>query len=482
MDFLSFSFFFFMFLIIIFNYFINDKFQNIVLLVFSFIFYYFNDSSFFWIILYLCFITFFMGRIIAKHPKKIVYVLGLILIFSILAYFKYFNFLISIFNRFILVNDIQFSTGDLIPLGISFMTFQAVTYIGDIYYGKIAPTNNFIKSSLCVCYFPTVISGPIQKARNILKEFNQTRIFNYNLVKHGTLLFCFGALQKYYISNKLATIINGMLPNFSNYSGFHYLFFAFVYSIYIYSNFNSYSDMAIGISEILGIKLSPNFKKPYLSTTIKEFWQRWHISLNSWFVDYLYIPLGGSKKGKLRYYINIIIVFFCSGLWHGASFHFIAWGLLNAGYQIFGSLTKNIRKIIYKKLNISEESPVIIWFKRFIVFYLISIAWIFFAVPSTVLSIKALISSLFPSILTLFDGVILEQFGTLSNFIIILFSVVIFLLIQIKREKESITNLLNNQPKIFNYLLYVVIFSLILIAYFMTFSGNGDGGFIYGNF
>lgn len=298
------------------------------------------------------------------------------------------------------------------------------------------------------------------------------------------MLFAFGALQKFYISDKLAPMINNMQTAFlqEQHGGFHYMFFAFVYAIYLYSNFNSYSDMAIGVAEILGLRYSPNFKRPYLSQSIKEFWQRWHISLNSWFVDYVYIPLGGSRKGKLRYYINIMLVFFLSGLWHGASLHFIAWGLLNGVYQIVGNLTANIREKIYGILRIDKSSRLVVLFKRLCVFYLISVSWIYFTIPGVKKGTRMIVSMLLPSIDSLLDGWIFAQFESEITMITIICTLIIFAVIQIMREKQSVSKAICQKKTVLRYALYVVAALLLLFGYVGSFSGIGNGGFVYGNF
>jgi D-alanyl-lipoteichoic acid acyltransferase DltB (MBOAT superfamily) len=240
--------------------------------------------------------------------------------------------------------------------------------------------------------------------------------------------------------------------------------------------------MAIGIAQVLGIRFGENFKRPYLSRSIKEFWQRWHISLNSWFVDYVYIPLGGSRKGKFRYFLNIFIVFFLSGLWHGAAMHFIYWGCLNALYQIVGNLTAKFRGKIYKVLKLDPESAVAVAWKRICVFYLIALSWIFFTIPDTVMSLQMIKGILLPPVKYLFDGWIFGYFETTFAALSLLATIGIFAWVQTKREKGSFTQLLSEQAPIVRYGLYVAVAVLLLFGFFGTFTGAGSGGFVYGNF
>ncbi len=417
------------------------------LLAGSLVFYYMGAKQFFVLLIVLCLVTYLFGWLIERYKKNYVYALGICCILFALVYFKYAEFIVDLANRILNYSESEtvFQLGEIIaPLGISFMTFQAISYLGDIYYRKINAEKNPIVAALQVCFFPNVTSGPIQKARNFIPQIKVKAVFDYGSVKHGLLLFAFGGLQKYYISDKLAPMITTMqtaLIQEEGHAGFHFIFFAFAYAIYIYSNFNSYSDMAIGIAKMLGIRFSENFKRPYLSQSIKEFWQRWHISLNSWFVDYVYIPLGGSRKGKIRYYLNILIVFFLSGLWHGSSLHFIAWGLLNGIYQIVGNLTSGIRKKVYSILKLDVKAPVIVVWKRICVFYLIGISWIFFTVPGTRLAAEMAKSMLFPPIMTLFDGWILSNFESIFSAISLLGTILVFVWIQTKREEMSLVEL-----------------------------------------
>ena len=485
MDFLSLEFAAFLCVAAVLNYVLPKHLRGGGLLLCSLYFYYFGAKQYVLLVAAICLITYFFGCLIEKHKNPFLYALAVCAVLVPLLYFKYFEFALDLVKRFLeLQGNISFA--DLIaPLGISFMSFQAVSYLGDVYYGKIVAEKNPIPVALQVCFFPNVTSGPIQKAKNFIPQIKEKAVFEYELVKHGLLLIVYGGLQKFYISDKLAPMISSMqsdLLQSNGHGGFHYLFFAVAYAIYIYSNFNSYSDIATGIAEVLGVRFTENFKRPYLSQSVKEFWQRWHISLNSWFVDYVYIPLGGSRKGKLRYYLNIAVVFFLSGLWHGASLHFIAWGLLNAVYQIVGNLTCGIREKIYQKLRIDPKSGIIVFWKRCCVFYLIAISWLFFAIPGTTTAAKMTLSMAFPSVLTLFDGWIFNQFESVMAVITLLATIFAFAFVQVKRERMSVSKVIGEAPVIIRYGIYAVAVAMLLFGFFGTFTGAGNGGFVYGDF
>ena len=483
MNFISISFYLSLLLLFFINYLVKSKYRIYILLIYSLFFYGINNINFLPFILCFAVIIYLGGLCLQKWNHKTNYVILFIITLIPLFIYKYLDFGISIINRIFITYDANISLLNLtLPLGISFFTFQAINYIGDIYHQRLIAEKNILKVYLYLIFFPTLVSGPIQKARYLLPQFNEKSEFNYDLVKHGFCLISFGLLQKFLISDRLFNILNPMINNIGIFSGFHIIFFACMYSLYIYANFNSYSDIAIGIGEILGFRFQSNFRRPYLSTTVKEFWQRWHISLNKWFIEYVYIPLGGSRTTKINKFRNIMTVFLLSGLWHGAAFHFIFWGALNGLYQILGDLTKSIRAQIYKKLYIDQNSVCIQWLKRGIVFYLISIAWIFFAIPSTKLSLKAIISMLLPNISTLFDNVILDFLGTKEQVISLIFCLIVFLYIQYKREYKSIFKIFSNQNIIFRFIVYLITVVIIIFCLSSTYTGYGNGGFIYGNF
>lgn len=483
MSFFDLNFYILFAVIFIINYLVKNNLRIYFLLAFSLFFYGANDRKFIPLIMILSIIIYASGILIEKQRDKRLYIIVFIITLFPLIFYKYMDFGISIVNRYLLPETFSLPFLDLIaPLGVSYFTFQAITYIGDVYHGHLSAEKNFGKVCLFLIFFPSITSGPIQKARNLLPQFHQMTVFNYERVKHGLYLLSYGMLQKFLISDNLSLIITPMTANIAQYRGFHIIFFALVYSIYIYVNFNSYSDMAIGFAEILGFEFQQNFKRPYLSQTIQEFWQRWHISLNQWFIEYIYIPMGGSRKGNAKKYRNIMTVFLISGLWHGASLHFIVWGALNGLYQIIGNVTKNWRNMVYDRLCINQKSFSVRLWKRCVVFALISIAWIFFAVPSTTLSVKAVLSAVFPSISTLFDGVIISLLGNIEQVILTMSCVIIFMIIQIYREKYGLFDLFSKQNFIFRYFVYVVTVSIIVFCFCSLSTGYGNGGFIYGNF
>ncbi|MGL6168515.1 MAG: MBOAT family O-acyltransferase, partial [Fusobacteriaceae bacterium] len=255
---------------------------------------------------------------------------------SILFFFKYFNFLGT--NITYILSKIHIGVkipnfDMLLPVGISFYTFQALSYTMDVYRGDVKAQKNLGKYALFVSFFPQLVAGPIERSTHLLAQIDKEYNFEYERVKNGLLLMLWGLFKKIVIADRLAVLVNTVYNNPTNYEGFVLIIASVFFAFQIYCDFSSYSDIAIGAANVMGYDLMKNFNRPYFSKSIGEFWRRWHISLGTWFRDYLYFPLGGSKVSKSKRYRNIMVVFLVSGLWHGASWNFIVWGGLHGIYQ-----------------------------------------------------------------------------------------------------------------------------------------------------
>jgi alginate O-acetyltransferase complex protein AlgI len=298
-----------------------------------------------------------------------------------LCVFKYYNFFIQSFANF--TETIGFAIypkilNIILPVGISFYTFHGISYVVDIYNKKIEPEKLFINYALFVCYFPLLVAGPIERATHLLPQIKQQRKFNYAEAVLGMRQILWGLFKKMIIADNCAAIVNMLYSNYSNYTSYSLIIGAVLFSFQIYCDFSGYSDIALGVSRLFGIRLLKNFSFPYFSRNIAEFWRRWHISLSSWFRDYLYIPLGGSKVKTLKKVRNTFIIFIVSGFWHGANFTFIFWGFLNACYFLPSLLLNKNRNYIdtvapNRKLPNAREIYSILT-----TFFLTTIAWIFF--------------------------------------------------------------------------------------------------------
>lgn len=266
---------------------------------------------------------------------------------SILGFFKYFQFGISILNRLLSVvhiDKISWGNDILLPVGISFYTLQALGYLIDVYRGDIYAEKNFLRYALFVSFFPQLVAGPIERSKNLLVQLGRPQPFSYENLRKGALLVLYGLFLKMVIADRAAIIVDTVYQNSAAYPGFYVVVATLFFSIQIYCDFYGYSTIARGSALIMGIHLMDNFNAPYYSQNVKEFWRRWHISLSGWFRDYLYIPLGGNRKGWLRKQGNLLAVFTVSGLWHGASVAFVFWGFLNGAYQVIADMLHEIRK------------------------------------------------------------------------------------------------------------------------------------------
>ena len=305
----------------------------------------------------------------------------------ILCIFKYANFALD--NLSMLAEYLGFSFIDrrldlLLPVGISFYTFQALSYTMDVYRGEIKPEKNFLRYALFVSFFPQLVAGPIERSKNLLgqvQNIENIRVWDFERIRDGFLLMMWGLFQKLVIADRASLLVNQVYDHYELYGCVEIVLATVLFAFQIYCDFGGYSDIARGAAKVMGFNLMHNFKQPYLATNIRDFWRRWHISLSSWFTDYLYIPLGGNRKGLSRKYLNFLIVFGVSGLWHGASWNFIMWGLLHAVYQIVG----DARRVWSRKYTSSPDTPKSFSYtlrKRLGTFILVDFAWIFFAASS----------------------------------------------------------------------------------------------------
>ncbi len=298
---------------------------------------------------------------------------------GILAVFKYADFFLT--NIYGLFSALGFTVTErtldlLLPVGISFYTFQALGYTIDVYRGGICAEKNFIRYALFVSFFPQLVAGPIERTPNLLTQIQQMEkktLWNWDNICNGLFLMLWGFFQKLVIADRAAIVVNTVYNQYTEYGFIGILLATFLFAFQVYCDFDGYTNIARGAARVLGIRLMKNFKQPYFAVNIRDFWRRWHISLTSWFTDYLYIPLGGSRKGTFCHLLNIIIVFAVSGLWHGASWNFVVWGLLHAAFQCAGILKHKLTGHKEKTLSGSARLR-----KTVITFILTDFAWLFF--------------------------------------------------------------------------------------------------------
>ncbi|NLI53881.1 MAG: MBOAT family protein [Clostridiales bacterium] len=315
----------------------NKEQKHIVLLAASYVFYAYWDARFLALLIVQTYISYFLARKIqrsaTKDQAKRFLILGVSASLAILGFFKYFNFFIESFSRLFGI-DHSGALNIILPVGISFYTFQALSYLIDVYRGKLQACDKFIKISLYISFFPQLVAGPIVRASDFLPQLDEERVMNRTNLVEGLQIFLFGLIKKIVIADRLAVCVDAVFASPVSYSGLSIFFAVVAYSIQIYCDFSGYSDMAIGVAKTLGYDLCKNFNMPYLSKNPSEFWKRWHISLSSWLRDYLYIPLGGNRKGKARTNINLMLTMLLGGLWHGANWQMVFWGALHGGALI----------------------------------------------------------------------------------------------------------------------------------------------------
>jgi D-alanyl-lipoteichoic acid acyltransferase DltB (MBOAT superfamily) len=312
------------------------------------------------------------------REKRLVLTASLVINLGILFFFKYYGFFAETAGL-LSSGRIQFpSFNVLLPVGISFYTFQALGYSIDVYYGRVRAEKNFITYALFVTFFPQLVAGPIERSGNLLPQFKVNYEFDYDRVTSGLRLAAWGMFKKVVIADRLAIYVNGVFENPAVYPGTSVALAVFFFAFQIYCDFSGYSDIAIGCARVLGFNLMTNFRQPYFSRSIAEFWRRWHISLSTWLKDYIYIPLGGNRKGEARKDLNLLITFLLSGLWHGAAWHFVVWGALHAIFQITGRSTKPLRNTLGRKAGLPEDSRPRKVTQVFVTFILVCFAWVFF--------------------------------------------------------------------------------------------------------
>ena len=412
----------------------NLKLQNLLIVLASYLFYGWWDWRFLSLILFSSLVDYLVGVLLLKEEnetkRKALLWTSIIVNLGFLGFFKYYNFFIENFTTAFSFfgNEIQPNSLNIIlPVGISFYTFQTMSYSIDVYKRKLEPTKDFIAFSAFVSFFPQLVAGPIERATNLLPQFYKKRTFDYSKAVDGMRQILWGLFKKVVIADTCAESANAIFNNSDDYSGSTLVLGALYFTFQIYGDFSGYSDIAIGTSRLFGFDLKRNFAFPYFSRDIAEFWRRWHISLSTWFRDYLYIPLGGSRGGKWMNIRNIFIIFIVSGFWHGANWTFVIWGALNAMYFLPLLVFNKNRQ----HLDIAAKGKQLPTFREFFqiltTFGLTVFAWIFFRAEN--------IGHAYRYITEIFSKSLISMPGY-KNYTI-LFLVFIFVLIEwVGREQE----------------------------------------------
>ncbi len=445
----------------------KTQWQNLLILLASYVFYGWWDYRFLTLIAMSTLVDYFVGHQLHKSAgqpgrKKWLW-LSICFNLGLLGFFKYYNFFVASMQN--ALTSIGFEVENtwtlniILPVGISFYTFQTLSYAIDIYKGKLKPTNNFIAFAAFVSFFPQLVAGPIERASNLLPQFLSKRNFSYQNFSYGIKLMIWGFFLKLVVADRAAIYVNAVYGNIENHEGLSFVAATILFAFQIYGDFAGYSLIAIGTAKLFSFDLMANFNRPYFAASISEFWSRWHISLSTWFRDYLYIPLGGNRVKKPRWLFNLFITFLISGLWHGANWTFVVWGALNGIYLICEALfLKKKRKGI---LNV------------FVTFVLINFSWIFFRAESigdAFYMIKTIVTNPGRLYVGSGDDIAASLYAALA--------IGILVLIEVKKEYfDTLFTISNNRFELVRMLGYAMI--LFLILYFGVF---GKGQFIYFQF
>lgn len=445
-----------------------QKGRNIFLLVVSYVLYINWKPVYALILLGVTGVTYLSALQVERkrvHAKRIM-IIGVITGLLPLLFFKYFNFINEQVYTLLSAVGLRYELKGLnwaVPVGISFFTFQAIGYVWDVYYKKINAEKDFLTYALFISFFPSILSGPINKASLVIPQLKNLRpYFDYSKTVDGLRMILWGMFMKVVVADRMGLYVDTVLPNYMNYSGVTCFVASIFYTIQIYGDFAGYSLMAIGVGKTLGFELTENFRRPYFAVSVTDFWRRWHISLSTWLKDYVYIPLGGSRCSKIRNYWNIFVTFLVSGIWHGANWTFIVWGIWHGLFQI-------VEKMLgQQKCNYG-------WFgksiKIFVTFLLVSFAWIFFRMP-TLADACGVIGRIFDFRLpkTFFSDSMTTTFFIVLGIVILLFKEVMDEFFPAKMDR--LTRLIW-----LRWGAYAMILSLILLTGVL-----GSDQFIYANF
>ncbi|HOO28786.1 MAG TPA: MBOAT family O-acyltransferase, partial [Lachnospiraceae bacterium] len=443
---------------------IPHKFRYVWLLFASYYFYMAQEPSYAVFLVLTTVITWTAGnllyRAVNKFQKNIIVAAGFLLTLSFLLYFKYTDFFLSLFG-----SGRQLHL--LLPLGISFYTFQSLTYIMDCYRQETPPEKNILKYALFVSFFPNILSGPIERSKNLLKQFEQVHAFDVTRVKEGLTLMLWGYFLKMVLVSRLAILTDLVYDHYNIYTGMPLIIATLSYTFQIYCDFAGYSSIAVGAARIMGFQIMQNFRQPYFAVSVSDFWHRWHISLSTWFRDYLYIPLGGSRCSKGRKYFNIAVVFLTSGFWHGANITFILWGALNGLYQIAGDMLRPFRTYLCSITSLTKHPVLHRILRTIFTFLLLSITWVFFRAP-TITDAGIIMKKMFTTIdpADFINGTIFTLGLGTANLLFVVFSLLILLAADLLCEYRrcDISRLLIRTPVLLRWGIYYLLFTMILLS------------------
>lgn len=432
-------------------------------------------------------IDYFAGKWIEDSEgkrKKTVLIISILSTCLVLFIFKYFNFFNSSFASIAEVLHLNYPIGIInmiLPIGLSFHTFQSLSYVIEVYRGNQKAERHFGIYSLYVMFYPQLVAGPIERPQNLLHQFREEHKFDYTRVTDGLKLMTWGMFKKVVIADRLSILVNQVYGTPVEYNGIQLIIATVFFAFQIYCDFSGYSDIAIGVAQVMGFKLMDNFNRPYFSKNISEFWKRWHISLSTWFKDYLYISMGGNRVSRWRWQFNLFFTFLISGLWHGANWTYVAWGALNGFYLVFAIWTKGIRVKIANVIGMSKYPKISRCWQVLATFSLVCFAWIFFRAKN-LSDAWYIITHLFTGFDQIFSvSYLKESLGGLGlsskELAIAILSIIFMESIHLIQRHNKIRHMISEKPVWLRWsLYYVIVLGIILFGVF------GKSNFIYFQF
>lgn len=471
MIYISISYYLFLLPLLLFYYLLPKKIRWTVLLVGSVFFYVLFYRLGWWIVLLTILLSFFFGLLINKTNgtiKKISFVLSIVIV---------------VIPWFVTKRLGAISSSLIVPLGISFYTMQLIAYLSDVYQGKIQPDKNLAKYALFVSFFPQILQGPIPRYKQLQKQLIEGHEFDEKGVTKGFYYIIWGFFLKIVIADKISVFVNNVFDNCPLYTGVYIWVAAILYSIQIYADFLACTTLAQGVSKLFGIELVNNFERPYLSTSVKDFWKRWHISLSSWLKDYIYIPLGGNRKGEVRKEINLFLTFVVSGFWHGAGANYIVWGLIHAFYQMSSKYLSPVIEKMLTILGVGEKSASKLRLERLGTFFLVTMAWIIFRAENFRMALR-LIKHMFFDVnpWVLFNDGLFSLGLIWKDWVVLILSIIVLFRVDIFHESGGSVS-----EKVMSYKLPIrwgiTMGMIVVIVIFGTYGmGFNAQDFIYGGF
>lgn len=459
----------------------------ITLLCASLIFYACSDVRYFWFLLFTAATTFSGAVLLEKtKKKKLVLVCCIALNAALWLAVKELPWVLKSIGRAAQMLGAGCAIPEwsvIVPVGISYYILQAIGYLVDVSKGKIVAERNFLKYLLFLSWFPAIVQGPISRYEELMPQLLNTKQFSFERIRDSLVLILFGLVKKMVVADRLGIFVNNIFSQYEDLYGVILYIGAVGYAIQLYLDFSGCVDICRGVSGLFGVELMHNFNRPYQSRSIQEFWNRWHMSLSGWLKDYVYIPLGGNRKGQARKYLNLLITFLVSGLWHGAGFNYFLWGAMHAAFQTVGQCTSDIRRKFRKLIGIKEGSASERIYQTLITFNLVTLAWIVFRAGGLMSGIRYIWHMISESaVWVLFDGSLYNYGLSQSYIVFLLIHICILFIVELctKRQEDVVAGLTRQHIFIRWTIYYALIFDVLLFGVYG--SGYDMASFMYGGF